>query len=139
MSLLTSYSTELKLEMMRKSEDLTVELHEQLPLVDFSKQYCRVRLSKDTMGIHVIQFSLPLTESRPYYCIEIRQLSKSSFNFFDEHNFLRTLRYVYLKLNCDRKSIFVRWIHVIITQNITESMHMKIDAHLKWIHSTKCG
>lgn len=73
-----SLQRQLKLEMMRKSEDLTVELHEQLPLVDFSKQYCRVRLSKEAMGIHVIQFSLPLTESRPYYCIEIRKLSEDS-------------------------------------------------------------
>jgi hypothetical protein len=62
--------------MFRKSEQLKIEFHEQKPIVDPSKQYCRIRLGKEDMGIHVIQFRQPLTKANPYYCIEIRKLRK---------------------------------------------------------------
>ena len=69
--------TEMKPEMFRKSEQLKMEIPEQLQMVDQSKQYCRVGLTGEDMGIQGIQFRQPLTPDRPYYCLEIRKLSKS--------------------------------------------------------------
>ncbi|XP_062616121.1 uncharacterized protein LOC134277830 [Saccostrea cucullata] len=73
-----SLKRQLKHEMFRKSEQLKIEVNEQTAMVDLSKQFCRVCLSKDAMGIHLIQFRQPLTKGSPYFCIEIRKLNEDS-------------------------------------------------------------
>ena len=66
----------MTMDMFRKSAALNVDIHKQERIPDLSKQYCRVQLSKDAMGIHLIQFSQPVTEDNPYFCIEITKLRK---------------------------------------------------------------
>ncbi|XP_078310024.1 uncharacterized protein LOC144618182 [Crassostrea virginica] len=73
-----SIKRQMKPEMFRKSEQLKMEIPEQLQMVDQSKQYCRVGLTGEDMGIQGIQFRQPLTPDRPYYCLEIRKLSEDS-------------------------------------------------------------
>ncbi|KAK3097806.1 hypothetical protein FSP39_013389 [Pinctada imbricata] len=73
-----SLKRRLSLEMFRKSAKIKMEVLEQTKIPDSSKQHCRVNLSKNDIGIHVIQFKQPVTADNPYFCVEIRKLHEDS-------------------------------------------------------------
>ncbi|BFZ09153.1 hypothetical protein BsWGS_12192 [Bradybaena similaris] len=61
--------TEIKDFMLRRSKHIEVTV---------GSDYCRLQLSPDSPGTHVVQFTKPLTEGSSYFLVCIRSLCKNS-------------------------------------------------------------